>query len=88
MGANATGKTSIGQMLMAIFNFIERKEAGRLKEKVNNKSKEACFSMDFVVHSYKLYRINVKIVPSKDKEGIRQIQLAELLSVRRMQISQ
>ncbi|GFI50817.1 hypothetical protein IMSAGC020_02027 [Lachnospiraceae bacterium] len=69
MGANATGKTSIGQMLMAIFNFIERKEAGRLKEKVNNKSKEACFSMDFVVHSYKLYRINVKIVPSKDKEG-------------------
>lgn len=69
MGSNATGKTSIGQMLMAIFNFIERKEAVRLKEKVNDKSKEAYFSMDFVVHSYKLYRINVKIVPFKNKEG-------------------
>lgn len=69
MGSNATGKTSIGQMLMAIFNFIERKEAKRLKEKVSDKSKEAFFSMDFVVYNYKLYRIDVKIMPSKDTEN-------------------
>ena len=26
MGSNATGKTSFGQMLMRIFNFIEKKQ--------------------------------------------------------------
>lgn len=68
MGANATGKTSIGQMLMTIFNFIERKETGRLKEKVSDKSKVASFSMEFVVHSYRLYRIDVAIM-NKKRDG-------------------
>lgn len=55
MGANATGKTSIGQMLMTIFNFIKRKEYTTLKEKVCNKQKMASFSMDFVLNQKKLW---------------------------------
>lgn len=69
MGGNATGKTSIGRMLMAIFNFIDKKEYTNLLEKICDKNKEASFSMDFVVQSYKLYRLNVKILPPKNKKS-------------------
>ncbi len=75
MGANATGKTSIGQMLMAIFNFIERKEPERLKRKVRNKNKPAFFSMDFVVHSYRLYRIDVEIAALGNRENDRDVKV-------------
>lgn len=75
MGGNATGKTSIGQMLMTIFNFIEKKEFMKLKEKVREKDKEASFSMDFVVHSYKLYRINVRILAKENEEDDNKIEV-------------
>lgn len=69
MGANATGKTSIGQMLMTIFNFIKRKEYTTLKEKVCNKQKMASFSMDFVLNQKKLYRIDVILFPEDSDEN-------------------
>lgn len=75
MGANATGKTSIGQMLMTIFNFIDRKESSRLLDKICNKSKEASFSMDFVVRSYRMYRINVRILPKIDDNSSEEIKV-------------
>lgn len=68
MGANATGKTSVGKMLMAIFNFIDRKESARLVEKIGDKEKVASFSMDFVVKSNKMYRLDVQISP-EDGDG-------------------
>ena len=68
MGANATGKTSIGQMLMAIFNFIDKKDISKILDKVCDDSKEASLAMDFVVYSYKLYRINIKVFP-KEREN-------------------
>lgn len=63
MGANATGKTSLAQMLMCVFNFIHRKEATKLLSKVCDETKKATFSMDFIAQSYKLYRIDVVINP-------------------------
>lgn len=66
MGSNATGKTSIGQMLMTIFNFIDKKEADRLVNRISNKAKTASFSMDFVAQSYKLYRIEVTFLPANE----------------------
>ncbi len=69
MGANATGKTSIGLMLMHIFNFIEKKESVSLTEVVGNREKEASLSLDFVTQSYRMYRLDVAIDPADDEEG-------------------
>lgn len=68
MGANATGKTSFGRMLMKIFNFMQKKQAERITEVICNHTKEASFSMDFITDSYELYRIVTKISPRKGDE--------------------
>lgn len=41
LGANATGKTSLGRILMSSFNFISRKEIVALTDCINDNSKEA-----------------------------------------------
>ena len=64
MGANATGKTSFGQMLMSVFNFMERKEISLLLKNICDTSKEAFFSMDFVLNELILYSIQIVILPS------------------------
>lgn len=61
MGANATGKTSVGRMLMKIFNFIDKQQYATLVSVICDTHKDAHFSMDFVVESYRLYRLDVKI---------------------------
>lgn len=61
MGANATGKTSVGRMLMKIFNFIDKQQYKTLVSVICDNHKDAYFSMDFVVESYRLYRLDVKI---------------------------
>lgn len=61
MGANATGKTSVGKMLMKIFNFIDKQQYSTLVNAICDDNKDAYFSMDFVVQSYRLYRLDVKI---------------------------
>ena len=61
MGANATGKTSFGQMLMIVFNFMDMKQFDRLVEAIMDPEEEAKFSMDFVANENILYRIAVKI---------------------------
>lgn len=63
MGGNATGKTSIGRMLMAICNFIDRKEAVYLRKRIADKSKEESVTMDFVGNEYKMYRIDIRVLP-------------------------
>lgn len=68
MGANATGKTSFGRMLMKIFNFMQKKQAERITEVICDHTKEASFSMDFITDSYELYRIVTKISPRKGDE--------------------
>lgn len=49
MGANATGKTSIGKMLMKIFNFIKKQQDSYLISVICDNTKDASFCMDFVV---------------------------------------
>lgn len=63
MGANATGKTSFGRMLMAIFNFMDKKLFEKLTEGILDHSREASFSMDFITDECVLYRIDTKIAP-------------------------
>ena len=52
----------IGQMLMAVLNFINRKESIHLTEKVCNNAEEASISIDFVGNTYKMYRVDIKIL--------------------------
>ncbi len=64
MGANASGKTTFGQILMKIFNFIERKNYDFLAEAINDRSRDAFFSVDIVIYGDCLYRITCTITPN------------------------
>ena len=63
MGANATGKTSFGRMMMKIFNFMDTKQYERIVDVVCDNTKEAQFSMDFITDEEVMYRIYTKIEP-------------------------
>lgn len=66
MGANATGKTALGKVLMGIFNFISRKEANRLFPLIDNGMSPASFSIDLAFPEYMLYRITAYIIPKNN----------------------
>lgn len=68
MGANATGKTSFGKMLMSIFNFINKRSYKYICPSVANKEKKASFSIDFIVDSDILYRMECCIFPHSNRD--------------------
>ena len=70
LGANATGKTSIGKMLMAILNFIDKKELFHILNKIDDSNKVATFSIDFVTNKYILYRLDVKVLPEDGDDRV------------------
>lgn len=70
MGANATGKTTIGKMLMKIFNFIKDQQHSYLINVICDNTRKASFSMDFVVESYRLYRLDVEIERTREDEDL------------------
>ncbi len=63
LGANASGKTSLGQMMNRILNFIVYRSPSVLIEAVKDTTHEAELMLDFVMTepSPKLYRIGVRI---------------------------
>lgn len=65
MGSNATGKTTLGFMMMNIFNFIEWKTIELLTESISDRKKTASFTIDLVGDNYKMYRVNCVISPKK-----------------------
>lgn len=68
MGSNATGKTSIGKMLMQVFNFISKKDVERFSGVICDKAKKASFSIDFVLKDNVLYRLQTEIFPNDKQE--------------------
>lgn len=68
MGANASGKTSLGLMLNRISNFIQQTRTSELIEAVTDRKKNAAFIMDFLpdYQEFNLYRLSVIIEGSKD----------------------
>ena len=68
MGGNATGKTSVGRILMSIFNFIYKDRIEGLFEKICDDTKTAKFSIDFIVSDYILYRVRVEISPKQSEQ--------------------
>lgn len=65
MGANASGKTALGRILMSFCNFISRKEYGNIVEYVEDKAEKASFEMDFAEDGV-LYRFKTLIDPMSE----------------------
>ena len=65
MGANATGKTSLGKALLRIFRFIGSGNTSLLFEMVAPKT-VGSFSVDFVSGDYVLYRFSAVIDTEND----------------------
>ncbi len=63
MGSNATGKTSLGKLIMFITNYFKDGVYQRFLSIVNDKDQEANLQMDFVTGENKLYRFLLKIAP-------------------------
>lgn len=68
MGANASGKTSVGKALMKIFNFIEDGSSSIVKDPVRDKTKDARFLVDFLIGEEKIYRVDCYAIAGKDKK--------------------
>jgi len=70
MGGNATGKTSVGRILMSVFNFICKNRVEELFEEICEHKKKAEFRIDFIVRSNILYRVSAEILPEQgEKDG-------------------
>lgn len=63
MGANASGKTTFGRMLMNIFNFLDRKNYGRITDAINDCTKEASFTLDMASKHNVFYRVKCTVTP-------------------------
>lgn len=71
LGANATGKTSIGKAMMAIFNFLNKKEISKVTQYIRDVKKEMSFSIDFILDGKNiLYRVNMKYKKISEDEKI------------------
>ena len=70
MGSNASGKTSLGQMLNRIFQFMMRKSVDVLISSVCDRQAEASFSMDFIPDNagLELFRFETVIKPLSGKD--------------------
>ena len=69
-GANATGKTSFGKMLMNIFHFMDKKQYADIVGLISDKTKEAAFCIDFVANMKYLFRVNTVISPPKEGQKL------------------
>ena len=63
MGANASGKTTFGRMLMSMFNFVDKMNYEIITGAICDCSKEASFTLDLASQKNVFYRIVCKITP-------------------------
>lgn len=75
MGANATGKTSLGKALLRIFDYMANGNPLSLCEMVSEE--KGSFSIDFVNGDYRLQRLSAMIAP-KQTEVVIQYKDAEI----------
>ena len=69
MGANATGKTSLGRALMKIFSFLNTGNSALLLDMVSEDG--ASFCMDFVNQGFTMHRISVDIPHAEEDIQLR-----------------
>lgn len=68
MGANASGKTTFGRMLMSMFNFIEKKNYTLITHAISDCSRDASFALDLASKNNIFYRVTCNITPRKGNE--------------------
>ena len=80
LGANSTGKTFIGKAMMAIFNFLNKKEIIAISQYIRNIKKEMSFSIDFILDGKNiLYRVNLKYEKESESEKIEVVYVSEYI---------
>lgn len=68
MGGNATGKTTIGKLMMLFANYINDMATDRFIDIVDDKNVPASLQIDFVTLENKLYRYKLLITPQEKKD--------------------
>lgn len=68
MGGNATGKTSLGRLLMLFTNYLNDGGFKRFTDRISDVTKEAKIIIDFVTDTNFLYRFDMNVLP-KEKEN-------------------
>ena len=66
VGSNATGKTSLGKIILKVFVFLFKKESKTLLDLVSNINKEAYILMDCVFPEGIFFRVEIKILPDEE----------------------
>ncbi len=67
-GANASGKTTFGHMLMNIFNFLVRKNYEMVTDAIGDKTKQASFLIDLACSENNFYRVKCVIPPCENEK--------------------
>lgn len=68
MGGNATGKTSLGKLIMLFANYFRDGSYERFTDKVDDKEKSAMLQVDFLTNVDVLYRFIMNIGPKSNSE--------------------
>ncbi len=71
MGANASGKTTLGYMLKNVFNFIVRKNFASIMDNVSDLTKEASFVIEMASSDYKMHRVICTTIPTSNEGDFR-----------------
>lgn len=66
MGGNATGKTSLGKLLMLFANYFEDGSYTRFVNIINDKKRASSLTIDFVTDKESLYRFSMHISPNEN----------------------
>lgn len=82
MGGNATGKTSLGRILMMFMNYFKDGAVARFIDMISDFSRSAHLEIDFVTMNLRLYRFTFK-ANTKNDDGYDNSDIAiEIKSVR------
>lgn len=68
MGGNATGKTSLGKLLMLFANYFRDGEYGRFTRIIEDRKRDASLSVDFVTCDEILCRFEMHIAAKENEE--------------------
>lgn len=63
MGANSSGKTTLGQILMKVFNFIDKKNYEFITNVICDQGKDASFTLDMASTNNTFYRVVCAVTP-------------------------
>lgn len=68
LGANATGKSTFGRILMKIFNFVKQKNYTYITQAIGDTKQEASFTLDLASSTNIFYRIKCIVLPFTGEE--------------------